>query len=164
MFDRLDSKRVLFVWDGTNRSIEIADRFVRSQGKNVIVHCLRVLPHESLCAYATVGYAELEPLAPERKIRIQFENAIALSAHLSGCKLEIIFGERINEIVRFAEFAKTNTILMPTFSQSRFSNWIHGNLNQRVAEQARCHILFYESDSDELSDQPAAPPKSGELN
>jgi len=77
-----------------------------------------------------------------------WDGATSKSKRLGACKLEIGFGDRIGEIVRYAEILRANAILMPQFQQSVFSSWIHGNLNRRINEKVNCETMFYDSDSE----------------
>ncbi|QEG20743.1 universal stress protein [Mariniblastus fucicola] len=143
---RYEPRELLFVWDGTKKSIAIADRYVGTL-KDVSVACLRVMPHESIYAYSTPGHSDLPPSRLETKIRTVFDNAVKCSSSLAGARLEIDFGDRVSTIVRYAEFCKAKVILMPRFEQSRFSIWIHGDLNKRIEEQSNCSVVFYDSES-----------------
>lgn len=150
MFNRQRSNRVLFVWDGTKQSIRIADEVLDSR-KEMSIRCLHVLPHESFCAYATAGHSELEPRRIELRLRSQFQKSVAASKHLSGSMLEIIFGDRINETLRYSRITKANLLLMPKFEQSLFSSWIHGDLNRRIVKKVTCSVLLYDSKSETWS-------------
>ena len=145
MINPVNSDRVLFVWDGTKPSVAIADQYIQASGI-AAASCLHVMPHESICAYATPGYSDLPPRRLEKKIRDRFGTAAGRTENLRLAKLEIVFGDRIQEVLRYGEIVKATSILMPVFQQSRFSSWIHGDLNQRLFDSASCPVTFYDAD------------------
>jgi len=148
-FRRFESERVLFIWDRTKGSALIADRFVASS-KDPYITVATVMPHESLCAYRTVGDVNREPSSLERRLAADFKKAVKSTKHLKRAKFEILFGERIVVTSRLASIIKVDCILMPCFTQSRFSTWLHGDLNKRMTNRASCKVVFYDSTSKKL--------------
>ena len=145
-----NSKRVLFVWDGSKGSIEVADRLL-GEMSNYSVSVIHVLPHEAFYSYCTVGVPFENASPVERKITRSFERFVERTENLSTTKCEFLFGDRIFEISRMAEITKAELVLISPFVQSAFSEWIHGNLNSMIKEKLNCKVQFIEtSDSNEL--------------
>lgn len=154
---RRDPKRILFVWDGTRRHVETADDLAESF-EDVCVYAVRALPHESIHAYSTSGLAQLEPSKLEREMRADFRKATRQSRHLATAKFEIVFGERITEILELAATIKASAILIPRFQQSSFSKWIHGDLNERIKTKSPCPVVLLDAathrDHEDADSQP----------
>jgi len=142
--ERLPTKKVLFVWDGTKHSVKTADLFA-SKIQFVSVRSVHVIPHESIYAYGVAGHVHDEKTVQERRLQSAFEKVTRSTSNFRNAKLELLFGERIVEIARLASIVKADFILMPTFNQSLFSNWLHGDLNSRMQNKASCPVTFYDS-------------------
>ena len=138
-FERTAPKPTLFVWDGTGEYIWHAERCIEECG-NGKVFAVHAMPHETIHSHRTLRNNE----HTERKLKRQFKNVVRRSAKLCKVQLDLVFGDRIAEIVRFAISMEVQTILIPRFSQSDFSIWIHGDLNERIEQQAPCPIVFLE--------------------
>lgn len=142
--DRCDVDKVLFVWDGTERFIKAADELIGSFSGSSI-HAMHAVPHESIHDCGALDMRINCPSRLERRLyrdfekarRRDFEKATHQSTYLKKAKLEILFGDRIKEIVRFSRDTKVNVILLPQFKQSLFSRWIHGDLNERLIKTVK---------------------------
>ncbi len=144
---RLTEKvKVIFVWDGTETSVKMADNFL-SQFKNVCVTCLYALPHESICAYGTVGRSTEHKTLQERDLQKQYEAATRASKMLRNVKLQLVFGERIDVISRLATVIGADWVIFPAFNQTKFSFWIHGDLSQRMIKKSPCDVVFYDTNT-----------------
>lgn len=143
-FKSNETNRVLFVWDGSNSYVREADQFSRVV-ENVVVHAVHVMPHESIYGYGAINQEAEELTSTERRLYRAFDSATRTAPSLDRSRFEILFGERVSEIVRVAEVMKVKFILLPPFQQSSFSRWIHGDLNERIAKKAHCPVMFLES-------------------
>ena len=135
--------KVLFVWDGSANFIRSADQFISTLDR-VQVCAMHVMPHESIHSYSTVICEEKELSRLERRLHRSFKKQVERSEHLNTSKLEILFGDRIAEIVRIASLSKKNYVLVPRFEQTSFSKWIHGDLNQKLAKRLDCAVVYLE--------------------
>ncbi len=152
-FERTVEQRILFVWDGTNDHIWHAERCLKTGGGgNVIV--VHAMPHESIYSYGAVRVDRHESEHLKAVLRDRFMNMARDAGCLRDAKFELLFGDRVTETIRFAEAMKVQQILLPRFTQSSFSKWIHGDLNDRLVEKARCPIVF-------LKTKPAIPHRKG---
>lgn len=140
---------VLFAWDGTKQFIASADHFV-GQIKPVSLRVVHAMPHESIYTYGTVGREFDQESWQEQCLKNEFRSLVNRTDNLASAKLELLFGDRVREIVRYADQRHADFILMPRFKQSSFSKWIHGDLNQKIAGKARCRVVFLET-----ADKPA---------
>ena len=141
--NKTKATKVLFVWDGSADFIRSADQFVSTLG-NAQIGAMHTMPHESIHSYSTVVCEEKEPSRLERKLHLCYKRQVERSKHLKATKLEILFGDRIAEIVRFASLSKTNYVLMARFEQTSFSKWIHGDLNQKLVKRLDCAVVYLE--------------------
>lgn len=137
--------RVLFAWDGRPRSVKTVEEFL-STIKNPSVHSVHLMPHESIRAYGTAVSFDCEPTAFENKLRLVFNEASRFTRFMKYSQLELIFGERVNEIVRVATLINCDVIFVPKFEQSQFSRWLHGDLNKRLVNDSPCQVVFYNSE------------------
>jgi len=140
---QLKAAKVLFVWDGSADFIRSADQFIST------LNCAQVcgvhaMPHESIHSYSTVACEEKELSRLERKLHRSFKKQADSSKYLKTAKLELLFGDRIAEIARFASLSKQNYVLVPRFEQTSFSKWIHGDLNQKLAKRLDCAVVYLE--------------------
>ena len=146
-FLRIDTKQIVFVWDGSDRHIDSAEQFV-GQFENVVVHSLHAMPHESIYSYGPCRQSRDEMASFERRLHREYRKAVRSAQNLGRrSRFEVLFGDRINEIVRFAEIVKARFILTPRFEQSNFSRWIHGDLNERIVRQTTCPVVFLDAES-----------------
>ncbi len=143
-FNRPLESRVLFVWDGTDRFNTSADRFVRLlQGQRV--YAVHAMPHESIHSYGSVN-CETKPKSPAAaSIEDKFRNQVSRLKTLRRSSFELLFGDRINEIVVTAAQLQAKMILMPRFEQMAFSKWIHGDLNAKIRARATCPVIFLDA-------------------
>lgn len=149
-FSRTETKKIVFVWDGTTRSIDSAENFVE-RFNNPVVHCVHIMPHESIYSYGTCIQTRGEMHYLEKLLHQYYEKAVRSSQTLRReSRFEVLFGDRVSEIVRFGKFTKANLILTPRFEQSNFSKWVHGDLNERIASKASCPVFFLEAKSNTI--------------
>ena len=134
-------KKILFVWDGTSQQLWCADNNLNhhSDATILVVHAM---PHESIYSYGTLKPNAENATYVERKLRDRFRAIARRTKVFRGVKLELLFGDRVSEIIRFAESMQVQSIVMTSFKQSGFSRWIHGNLNERLEQRAPCPITF----------------------
>ncbi|MFK7770453.1 MAG: hypothetical protein AB8B55_24800 [Mariniblastus sp.] len=147
-FMRIGTPKIVFVWDGTDRFVEAADRFV-SEIPHAVVHSLLAMPHESLHSYSL--FREPQEEVESFQNRLQQEYAAAIASTHTLCRrsrLEILFGDRVYEAVRHTQIIRATRILTPRFVQSKFSKWIHGDLNQRLVRKAACPVVFLNAESE----------------
>ena len=137
-----EQDRVLFVWDGSNRHIRIADRLLKEMGRP-IVYIVHALPHESIYSYGTVGQSYHETCELERNLTRAFRQMTCRTDNLNRGSFRLLFGERICEVARYASLIKAKMVLTPLFEQSSFSRWIHGDLNSRLAKKLHCKTVFF---------------------
>lgn len=145
--NRFAANRVLFIWDGTDKLIGLADS-VAGAIKHASIHAIHLMPHESIRAYGTIGSPQTETPLHERKLRQAFRQVTRQTRLLKHASFEILFGDRIAVASRFASIMKANFILTPRFDQSCFSKWIHGDLNERLVKDSPCRVVFLEPDCD----------------
>lgn len=134
--------RVLFVWDGSNRHIRVAEQLLKQMGEP-IVYVVQALPHESIYSYGTVGQTYHETCELERSVTRSFRQMTCRTEHLKHGVFRLLFGERISEIARYASLIKAKVVLTPLFEQTSFSRWIHGDLNSRLARKLHCATVFF---------------------
>ena len=138
--------RALFVWDGTNRFVQNADQFI-DLFEDQIVYAVHAMPHESIYAHGTVSHSCLNEYSSlERQFHSSFHRSVRNSKHLRQASFELLFGDRINEIARFASLIKATFVLIPSFRQSTFSKWVHGDLNEKISRKSNCPVIFLDSD------------------
>ena len=140
--ERVPANRILFVWDGHAQSIRFTEKFALTV-KNSVVKAIYVKPHESIRTYGTIGYFPDEPSGEEKYLISMFDKQASKTSLLRNSKLEVVFGDRVYDVVRFADVIRAKYILMPAFSQSSFSKWMHGDLNERVRSSASCPVVFF---------------------
>ena len=140
---QLKTTKVLFVWDGSADFIRSADQFITTLNC-ALVSAVHAMPHESIHSYSTVVCEEKELSRLEHKLHQSFKKQVERSEHLKATKLELLFGDQIAEISRFASLSKKNYVLVPRFEQTSFSKWIHGDLNQKLAKRLDCAVVYLE--------------------
>ena len=146
-WNRPESNLVLFAWDGSNKFIKSADRFLSLLG-DATVHSVHAMPHESIYSYGPVPKTSGRRTWPEQQLQDAYIRATASSKHLSSASFGLLFGERIHEIAACAADLNAKFILVPRFEQSSFSKWIHGDLNERVIEKANCSVILLDQETD----------------
>ena len=96
-------------------------------------------------SYATSALSLNKTTSIEERLIEKFSRISLGYSRLENAKIELVFGERINEVVRLARMLKAMAILIPHFRQSAFSKWIHGDLNDRIKSLAPCPVVFLDS-------------------
>lgn len=134
-------ERILFVWDGSHRDVRVADRFLKHLGEPR-VYAVHALPHESIYSYGTVGQTYHETCELERNLTRAFRDATVRTDYLSRASFQLLFGDRVSEIARFASLIKATNVIAPLFEQSSFSRWIHGDLNSKLAKKLECRLVL----------------------
>ena len=147
MSEKRQPKRVLFVWDRTLAGLNAASRIVSRDPEMTVVSAVHVMPHESIYSYGTVYQSKTRQPYVVQELNEEFAWQLECCGEWKDVRLEILFGDRITEICRFAKSRRADLIVMPRFRQSRFSNWIHGDLNQLVVQKAPCGVCFLEDKS-----------------
>lgn len=145
--NRFATKRILFIWDGTDQLIKLADA-IAGAIENASIHAIHLMPHESSRAYGTIGSPQTEVPLLERNLRQAFRKATRQTRLLKHASFEILYGDRITIATRVASIIKANCILTSRFDQSCFSKWIHGDLNERLVKGSPCRVVFLEPDRD----------------
>lgn len=138
------NSRVLFAWDGTDKFIPSADRFVRLI-EDRCVYAVHAMPHESIYSYGSVSCESKEKPRQAQRIEDTFRHQTSLTSSLKDAYFEILFGDRITEITILAAQLQAKYIVMPKFVQSTFSKWVHGDLNETLAGKAPCPVIFLEA-------------------
>lgn len=138
-------KRVVLVWTRSDEFIASAERIVAGMKGDLKIYAVHAMPHESIYSAGTYSFGSGAESAYERELRKEFFEAVDESELLRQAKFEVVFGDRISEINRFAEVINAGAILMPRLEQSGFSKWIHGDLNHRIAGNASCPVLFLDA-------------------
>lgn len=146
-FLRVDKKKIVFVWDEEDRVVESADKFAK-QIENSVVHSVRAMPHESIYSLGTRMHPSRDMVTLERQQHLSYWNSVKLTELLSiKSKFEVLFGDRIEEVVRYATLVNAEYVLTQRFEQASFSKWIHGDLDLRLAQKVRCPVIFINAKS-----------------
>lgn len=133
--------RVLFVWDGTSKHLKYIESFLERL-KNPRVHVIHPMPHESIYSYGAVGQTYQKANSREESIQRAFRLATTSKPRLNSASFQVLFGDTVSEIARFSKAINATVTLLPTYQQSNFSKWIHGNLNESLVKKTHCDILF----------------------
>ena len=152
-FNRITPTRILLVWNGTRDHIQHAEQCIEAAkvGSVLAVHAM---PHESIYSYGAARHSRDEGNYAERKLKKRFREVVQHSNVFEGTQLELLFGDQVTEISRFAKAMKVQSILFPRFAQSAFSKWVHGDLNERMARRAPCPIIFLQSSNGKSNESP----------
>ncbi len=146
-FSRTETRKIVFVWDRSTRFVDCVDRFIEQFG-DVNVHSVHTMPRESIISYGACNHPRDEMSSFEKRLHREYRMAGSSTRYLQkSSRFEVLFGDRIGEIVRFAEVIKADLILTPRFKQTSFSNWLLGDLNERIVSIAKCPIVFLEDNA-----------------
>lgn len=140
-FDEPRRTKILVAWDGTRSFIQEAEIFL-TLFENISLHVVQSLPHESIHSYGTVGRTRYVSSSMECDLYRTFLDHSQSTRTLRRAKFDVIYGDRICEIIRFSECIGAQFMVMPAFEQTAFSRWIHGDLNQRVVSKAPCTVFL----------------------
>jgi nucleotide-binding universal stress UspA family protein len=145
-------KKVVLVWTRSDDFVSSAEDVVAGMDGDLKVYAVHAMPNESIYSSGAFSFGRGSESAYERELRKEFFEAVDESELLRQAKFEVVFGDRIAEIKRFAEVINAGVILMPRFEQSSFSKWIHGDLNRRIADNAPCSVIFLDACDSKSSD------------
>ncbi len=140
------NKKVLFIWDGTSRWFAKADQLIANLGP-VAVYAVHAMPHESVIDYGSIRKDSVRVSWHEMVLREKFQGMARQFKSFRSINLTLLFGDRVQEIARFANQFKIDTVLMPGFKQSRFSTWIHGDLNKKFASKVLGNVLILNNET-----------------
>lgn len=141
--EQSDARRVVFLWDGTQKMVDAAVRQAKEQMSECqTLHAIHAMPHESVYSMGEFGGGDgREPLAIA-ELRKQFRHQVRKHTCLKRSGLNILFGERIREIGSYTRIVKADLLIAAPFKQSSFSKWIFGDLNERLINETDVDVMF----------------------
>ena len=147
---RITFRTVLFNWDGTKQFVAEADRIIDSLGP-VRVCAVHTLPHESIYSYVALCERGNRSNWLEENLRAKFREVTKGLSNFDSIEPMLLFGDKINELVRCANRIKADFLLTPPFEQSSFSKWIHGDLNVKLKSKANGKVVLLGSQTPALN-------------
>jgi nucleotide-binding universal stress UspA family protein len=143
------NSRILFVWDGSDKFIKSAESFAQLI-EDRSIYAIHAMPHESIYNYNSVISRPAPKPQPAQDLEAQFRKQVSRTKALKEAKFEILFGDRVNEILISAAQLQAKYIAMPRFKQSNFSRWMHGDLNEKITKKATCPVIFLDEEPDSI--------------
>ena len=131
---RVAENRSLFVWNGSSDGFAVADQLIANSGPTA-VYVVHAMPHGSIYQYGGIRSSGAPINQVEMKLRQSYREMAEQFTSFRDVNLTLLFGDRVQEIARFANQFKIASILMPSFEQSSFSRWLHGDLNTQLASK-----------------------------
>ncbi|MEM7452973.1 MAG: hypothetical protein AAF456_01335 [Planctomycetota bacterium] len=141
------NRKVVFNWDGSAGSIRTAAELITGLNPSV-VYAIHVQPHESVYSYGAYsdGDKRMKSNLVQLELTNKFQRAAGDFSFFRSAELKLLFGDRITEIAGFVQRTGAGILLTSPFSQSKFSRWLHGDLNSKLASKLPgCEVISLDS-------------------